>query len=651
MNIKINKNLPINKHRILFLIVTLLYCHQSYAGIEGVRSQKSSGSTGSNTSVVVKQGKVKDKNVVLNEGIGSESCDRDQGSSTYFPLDFFKNISSDGSSLSFEIEAVNKIHMKMPMVINVCGKFKPQLYQDPNSKNITILMQTEDKKTYSQYIECLTQKNFLIDNKIDHDKIDGKFYSEYSTDLDYSFEKSKDIKKSIKLSYGYPIAFKGKDGYGPAFGLDKDVELPLCMLAEKVQMPTTYINKGQDVIIEELNAKCRTGDAQIIAEARKSLGNAEALKDVFAKVNSELEAGYLVAAEKDVDKVFDSMTKIEKRLSTDGDSIDETKARKLTKEYADLAKNLDSVYLNPAITRLDNLMRKVEGMDQDDSQKEDVYNEIKKINVKIGEFSTRKNAFPQVYSVMEKYSINDSAKVIEDIRLKSFYYGKVSPSGVSKGAISFDDANSKQVKGLKRFESTLNDWDDQYQVGKGNLNPIKKIEKERNATNTRMNARWSTYVQNEQQSLQKYCGTGMLGSMNNPVQCRSFQAGAKQRMDRELNNRTKDLRYIQGRSDKLTKMSAGYNKYQAGKVNEDAVSNDSEDPYDSPYSNYDDNFNDKYPGYYGNQNPTPYNPALYNLGTPGVGMMGNNGGGYPNAQMPMQQGQYQMNQGGAWPGM
>ena len=628
-----------------------LFSHQSIAGIQGIRSEGSSPSSSSNSSVVINQEKTRDEKVVLSEASTSIGCNRDQASSTYFPLDFFKNISSDGSSLVFEMGSDNKIHVKMPMMISACGKFKPQIYQDPETKNITILMQNEDKKTYSQYITCLSDKGILTNNKIDHDKLDGKLYEEYYSDLKYSFDKSKDIKKSIKLSYGYPIAFEGKDGYESAYGFDKEVKLPLCMRAEKVQMATTYINKGKDVIIEELKATCRTGDAQKIAEARKSLGNAEALKDVFDKVNSELEAGYLVAAEKDVEKIFASMSKIENRLTAEGESLDETKARKLTKEYADLARNLDSTFLNPAITRLDNLMRKVEGMD-DESQKENINAEIKNLNEKIGAFSARKNAFSQVYSVMEKHSISDSAKVIEDIRLKSFYYGKVSPSANGKGAISFDDANNKQVKGLKKFESILSDWDDQYQVGKGNLNPINKIEKERNATNIRMNTRWSNYVQNEQKSLQKYCGSGMLGSMNNPVQCRSFQAGAKQRMDRELNNRTKDLRYIQGRSDKLNKMTTGYNKYQASKVNEDIANNESDDPYDSPYSTYEDNFSDKYPGYYGNQNPTPYDPALYNLGAQGAAMMGNNGGGYyPNAQMPVQQGQYQMNQGGGWPGM
>ena len=285
-----------------FMATSLFLSHASYAGIIGVRT--SGANPGKSTATtVVKPGEASNEKIIKNEGTASADCKHDPDTATYFPLDFFQNITRDGSSLTFEQRPDNKILVKMPASIDTCGKFKPQLIQDPATKSVTILMQLEDGKTYSQYLVCLKDKDILKDDKIDHDKIAGNQYSEYSYVLDYSFAKDKDIKKTMKLSYGYPVAYSdkvGKDTYPAAYGVDDDVSLPssLCMKAEKIQPDITYINKGQDVLINELYKTCLTGDAQQIAEARKSVGNADALKDIAVKVKAELDAAYLVAVKK-----------------------------------------------------------------------------------------------------------------------------------------------------------------------------------------------------------------------------------------------------------------------------------------------------------------------------------------------------------------
>jgi hypothetical protein len=636
-----------------YLATGLLISQASFAGIVGVRTSGTAGTPAGKTSstVVVTQGKINNEKVDIKEGTSSASCKQDPEAATYFPLDFFQNITRDGSSLTFEQRPDNKILVKMPASIDTCGKFKPQLYQDPATKSVTILMQLDDGKTYSQYLACLEKENILKDGKIDHDAIPGKQYSEYSYVLDYSFSKDKDVKKTLKLSYGYPKAFSGKDGYPSPYGIDKDVELPssLCMAAEKVQPEITYINKGQDVLIDELKAICKSGDAQRIAEARKSIGNADALKDIAEKIKSELDAGYLVAVKQDVDKISAAMLKIEDRLTKERDTIDETTAKKLTRQYADLAKDLDSKFLNPAIYRLDTLMKQVADMDSEDPKRKAADDEIKKINEDVGAFAARKNAFSGLYAVMEKYAINDSAKTIEDIRLKSFWYGSVyaGPADDKRGKpITFEEANQKQYAGLQRFDKVLTDWTDQYLVGKGNLAPIQKTERERTATYEKMNKRWYDYQNDEQTKLQKYCALGMMGSPKNPVQCQAFQAGAKGRQDAELARRKKDLLFIQGRNDKLTKMGSSYNDYQKRQVANDTRGGDNE-PYGASYTNYEDNFSDRFPGYYGAQTYTPYDASNFNMGGQTAAMNMGNTGNYNasmvNPQMQVQ-GQYQMPQ-------
>lgn len=682
-----------NKIVAINIAIGLLLSQQVWGGIGSTpakngNSTSSSGSSSSNGTVR------KDEKTApgMKTGVtASKSCDGDKNNSKYFPLDFFSKLSRDGSSLAFEMRPDNKILVKVPFIIKRCGKFVPEIYQNPDTKDVTIKMSVEPQKTYSEYLECLrtTKVNDLAvtqilskvlkdkdgnailnsngkavtaetakDETIDHNNIPDKEYSEYSYVIDYNFDKKTDITKTVKLSYGYPKEFDGRDGYGPAYGLDENVALPDCMKAEKIAPEITYINKGQDVLIDELKAICRSGTAQEIAAARKSIGNAEALKDIAEKLQAELDAGYLVKVKEDVAKISAAMTKIEDRLTREKDSIDEPSAKKLARQYAELTQDLDRKFLNPAIYRLDTLMKQVADMDSEDPKRKGIDDEIKKINQDVGAFAGRKTSLNGLYEVMSKYAINDSAKTVEDIRLKSLFYGTVyaGPADERGKPITFEEANQKQYSGLQKFDKVLTDWTDQYLVRKGNLAPIQKTERERTATYEKMNKRWYDYQKDEQEKMQKYCAAGWTGSPKNPVQCQAFMAGAKGRQDAELGRRKKDLQFIQGRNDKLTRMGTSYNDYQRRQVANDTRAEDSE-PYAAPYSTYEDKFRDRFPGYYGAQAYTPYDASMYSMGGQTAAMnMGNTGNYNPtmiNPQMQVQQGQYQMQNGGqmagAWP--
>jgi hypothetical protein len=470
-----------------YFLASLLLSQTAHSGIVGIRSTNSSGASGqsSSTSVTVTPGKNVDEKIVLAEGASRPSCSLDQDSSTYFPLDFFKSISTDGTVPSFEIGKNKTIHVKFPMMIKDCGEFKPQLYQDPVTKNKTVFIQLKNGKSYSQYLACMKEKKFLVDNKIDHDKITGSHYANSNFDLKYDFEKSQDIKKSIKLSFGYPIAFSGKDGYDSTFGIDKDVSLPQCMMAEQIASETTYINKGQDVLLLEYQNICKSGDSQKIAEAIKSIGNAEALKDISVKISAELQVGYLGAVREEMKATYEKMTKIEDKFSQNGETMDEAKAKKLASEYSGLARDLDSKLLNPALTHLNDLIIEGEKLDEEDPRRKVIDEEIKKINEDVGAFDARKEKLAPLYAVIEKYAINDSAKTIRDIQLKSFYYGQVyiGPHDEKRGkAITFEEAGKRQYKSMQNFGRILNDWSDQYQVSKGIYYPIQRTEREKAAT-------------------------------------------------------------------------------------------------------------------------------------------------------------------------
>jgi hypothetical protein len=643
------------------LLGLALMSNQTFAGIGSKRTPSGGGGTSSGSSssgpsggVVIKPGTpAESKKTELKGGAAGVSCNKDQNSSKYFPLDFFQHITREGTPLKFELRSDNKVLVKIPASVDVCGKFVPLIHQDSETKNITIMMKLDNDKTYSEYIKCMEDSKVIVDNKVDHDNIEGKNYSEYSYVMDYEFDKKTDIKKTVKLSYGYPVAFDGKEGYGSTFGIDEKVSLPgdLCMKAEKVDTEFAYVNKGQDVLIEELNAICKNNNAEEIAKARKSLGNAEALKDLAEKIKAELDIAYLNAIKNDVARINKEMGEIEEKINKDK-KMDEATAKKQISRYAELSKELDSKFLNPAIYRLDNLMQE-RAKTTDEASLKKIDDEVKKINEEVSGFSKRPATnFSNLYSMMEKYAITDQAKIIEDIRLKSFFYGKVyaGTEDPKRGKpLSLEGANQQQFERLQKFDRTLTDWSDQYLVGQGNQFPIKKTEKERQSVIERMNSRWATYEKNEYSNYNNYCSAGMTGGMKNPIKCQDWMKGQNQRRNTELKRREKDLYYIKGRNDKLEKMGMNWNEYQRKVASKEETEADTYDPYASSYTSYENNFDEIYPQYSGPSTSTAYNPYMYNMGYQQPQMMQGQQQQYSpymmnGASTPVQQGQFQMPQ-------
>lgn len=636
----------------VFLLGAFFVGENTMARITGVRTPSApsaeGGSTGRGKPSGVKKTEASKEEFQIVTGVNNSSCVGDMDQEKYFPLSLFGEIARDeDAGLDISLKPGNKVSVKIPPVLNVCGDFVPELRQNKETKSVSVLMKLigtqKEKKgvslTHKEFEECLIENKIIVDGKIDYDKIPAKNYSESTYTLEYDYDRKKDIKKTVTLTYGYPKAYNDpKNGYKPLWGIDEKGSVPgeACMLAEKVAENPVYINKGKDVLIEEINAICASGDAQKIAEARRSLGNADALKDITDKIKSELEGAYLIAMKSDVAKIDAELKKIEARLNKEKSTIDEEEAKKLTGKYASLAKELDEKFINPAIMRLDSLMQKRKGLEDPSGELKSVDAEIKQLNTDIAQFSKRNpTSFQSLYSVMEKYSISDSAKTIEDIRLKSYLYGKVygGKEDPKRGkALTFEAANKRQFDQLEKFDRTLNDWNEQYLVAQGNTFPIKKTEKERQGAIDRMNSRWAAFEKKEYDDYISSCSVGLLGSVKNPVRCKSWAEGLEKRRASELKRRDQDLAYIKGRNDKLARLGTNFNEYQKNAANRKAREDESYESYGSSYTNYDDNFEDRFPGYYGPQTSTAYNPALYNLGVGAPGQQQ-----FPQQYFPQQQ--------------
>lgn len=681
-----------NKIVAINIVMGILLSQQAWGGIDSSPVKYTNKSSASKSTTNVSVSNIKDQaqiSSLASDISASKKCSADKDVSPYFPLDFFRKISRDGSSLIFEMKPGNRITVKVPATIKRCGTFKPEVHHDGTTKNLTIMMKHESGKTYGQYLDCLRKKTEKINGKevnvtqiltkvlldkdgkdildennnsvteltakgetIEHGKISEKEYESYNYDIDYKFDKKTDYAKTMKISFGYPKSFEGVDGYPPAYGLDETVEVPGCIVGEKIQPETsdhngiTYINEGRDIAIQKLNEICKTGNAQEIASARKSLSKFSELQDDYKKIAEELDRKYLLEVMRkdgDVARIIASMSKLEDRLTKEKDTITKVKAKKLIKEFADLAEELDNVYFTPAIYRLDTLMKQLENMDPEDPKRKAIDKEIKILNENIGAFS--KQELRSVYEVAEKHAINAPARIIEDIRLKSQFYAQVF-DGESEDRtgkpITFEEAKDNQYSELKKFDKVLANWAEADAVRGGSDAPINKALSERRMANTVAAQTYANSWNKEIADREKYCGIGILG-VKNPVQCKNFQAGATARVNAIEKRYRTNLQKVRSYDEKISRMGSIKASAQKRQVaNDTRIENSS--PYNNPFPDTDlasESFSELFPASYG----APSYDSAYDMGGQAATANLRNGySNYPNAQTPVMPGQYQMQQ-------
>lgn len=677
------------------VLATFLMAESAMARFETIRPQAQQGSASSSgrsgsTSPGRATQVVKQEGQKINAAT-KVSCVPDQDKEKYFPQEMFQSFMRDeGAAFKISVKKNNKVEMHIPPLLRACGDFVPELNQNTESKSVTILMKLigkkpivtmggEDKKTksvtysdkpeeltYADFINCVEDKKILTDGKVDLRNVAGSDYAETVYEMDFEFDKKADIKKTATVSFGLPKAYSDpRTGFKPLFGYDEKAGAVGvdCIEAEKISDEIVFINKGRDVLIEEINIACANQDVARIAELRRSLGNADALSDIAEKLRAEMDVGYLNAAlNKDVKEIEAKLTEIESEINKNVDKMSEQKAKEKLEEYATLLKRLDEVYINPAIARLDKVVASRSKMKDGSPAAKAADEEIKKLNEGIGRVKNRSNSsLGNLYFVARKYAVSDSHRTIEDIRLKSDLFSRVNDDERTKDRLTFEEANKQQETGMAKFEKSLTDSMDTYLVGKGNMAPIQKTEKERQLVIDRMNNRMASFQKKELADYNSYCATGMMGSVKNPVKCKDFMSGMSGRQNAELKRREKDLYYIKGRNEKLTKMGESYNVHQRKVAAEEQSKADSYDPSFSgaTFSPYEDTFNERFPMYSGPSSSTAYDPSIYNMGgnSAAMGMMGQQQMYMPQQQM--QQGQYQMPQMGqmggqmmgAWPSM
>lgn len=678
--------MKLNKKIVALNVLATLFASEAMAApITAVRTKtdpdsNSSGST-SGVATEVKTSKAREQQVLNVKARETAQCSMDQGPSKHFPLKLLSLLTRDGDDITIEKKSDGVASVKIPAIIQACGKFVPEIKQDKVSKNVTVLMTLVGTRTtkemvdgvekstvtpnvqltYAEFEECLTEKKILVDGQINHDKINedknlSNIYKSAEYEIDYEFNKKNDITKSISLTFGFPVAF-GKD-YGAKHAYDKDVAVPgeACMVAENVSDKKVLLNKGREDYIQDFINACKSGNASEIEIARRDLGNAEALKDIADKIRAELDAGYLVAVRKDVEKIYKELEKIEDKLNNPKE-MDEKKARDLMAKYAEQLKLLDSIFLDKAISRVKELLVQREKLDEDSPEVAAIDEEIKTLNTQIGEFSNRSNLNP-VYLTLEHFFLKGSAEVVESIFLKSKTYSNVN---AAKNGLSIEEAVKKHNEEYKKFKPVLAEWEEAHQVRKGNQAPVVKAQREIQNAMVRKNSRLQAFRKKEMEDYNSYCTANMLGMMKNKTRCTEFFAGKDKRERAQLKRYESDMKFISAKERKLNKFAQAYGDFES-KRSAHQERNEVERYEGASASGFEEDFNERFSSFSGSTQPGFVDPNMFSMGAPSFGQSQ-----FGQPQMFQQQPQMMMGQqqmmpgfqqpmmgqqmGGGWPSM
>ncbi len=433
---------------------------------------------------------------------------------------------------------------------------------------------TKNGNGHARMIACMIAKGVISKNGQNFDaskaKLSGAKYQDY---YPKNFDKEKD-------SNFYFLSPNPKEKFGGDGAVHKDYVMKKsfsCYNVEKIHSEGTVVYKSPESQAEERTAAlCKEMKyTDILNEIKdldpNTLGNYKQLKGI-------LEGALDEARKKRRDEIYEKMASIEQKFIPDEDDrkegrdvgVTEKQAKKLTKEYASLAKELDKIEINPLIGKVKGLLEEREDADED--RQAAIDKQVRMLNDRIGKFGDKdQNDIGYIYNGMKEYGLTEPGWTIEGYFRKSRYYKRYySDDDESDGrgkALDLEDISKVMTKRLKSFKnSVLTDWRDYATVKKGGTAPLRTSQKDVAKAHKALNAGWSSYQKKEQKDGRKYCGRSFIGSVNNPVGCKRWQQGRNKRLKIALAKRKRGLLYIKGRDAKFVQLRGAYGDYQSRKI-------------------------------------------------------------------------------------
>jgi hypothetical protein len=437
-----------------------------------------------------------------------------------------------------------------------------------------------------KYEDCLKREGIIVqsDNGYSMVRPDYKEQNYATTISQPAVLQHFDEKKPMSVFFGSP-RFLGRE-YGAAFRFqENELVGDQCLRLEDVKEDGGALYTKRDAEEARLFDICQNGNYDAIKAALNSLGNAPELRRT-------LEIALQRAADERATQIYDRLGAIEDRFRPNPEDrkdgklvgVTEKQARTLAREYGDLLKELNDVVYTPSINKIEELLKEKEQVATTEKRSEQIDDEIRALNERIGQFSKRSESqLGAVYNGLREYSLGDEAKKIEGFRLKSSTFARVYDGKRDKRGppLTVTDANETIIKQLKRFENeVIKDWDDAYLAKQGSDAPVRAAERQIQTAYGKIQSEYQKYVQTEQSEYKRYCSTNWIGGVQNPARCQRWQQGQQARQKKYLQSRERRLKQVQAQSNRAQALTGYYEDAQRRIAAETEYSSD-------PYGIYD----------------------------------------------------------------
>ncbi|MDO9181718.1 MAG: hypothetical protein Q7U04_04890 [Bacteriovorax sp.] len=145
-----------------------------------------------------------------------------------------------------------------------------------------------------------------------------------------------------------------------------------------------------------------------------------------------------------VEVSYEDLRPLEVRIIKDGETMDKVTAKQLSKQYIQIAEDIDRKLTNVEIYNLEKLMEKRNETVNEKALKE-IDGEIKKSNERLSQFKDKNNFLHQhMYKLMHKFNF-EGVTTIEELRVKSLHYSQVN---ADKNGISIYTAGQRHSEDL-----------------------------------------------------------------------------------------------------------------------------------------------------------------------------------------------------------
>lgn len=254
-------------------------------------------------------------------------------------------------------------------------------------------------------------------------------------------------------------------------------------------------------------------------EAAKEFGHLESMGNFAKELVPSAQKIVDALREKRVEEIVEEMKDIGKELKK-YKKMDEDEVEDLVNKFRKLSQQLTDVQINPSIKRLNRLIEERKG--KSGKEREKINKKIKKLEKEIDVIASKglKNAFKYAGRAAAEYNLQDDAKDIEMIRLRSKEYGKVAKS---KKKYSVKTAKRKIKKGIKNLEREFVRWEKNEASKEGDYDVVRDEERYVRRVYERTQKRARDMMMNEMKMEREYCSRSMwTGSVKNPYRCKAF---------------------------------------------------------------------------------------------------------------------------------